>query len=400
MVNFMKQILKSVKNFIKETDKILLFLCLVTSLFGSTMVLSATLHTAAEGVRFTRDFKVMIAAVCVGLIAAVIISAIDYEFIMKIWPIIAAVSIALMLLLFVPGVGVGPAERPDAKTWISLAGGRIFFQPSEIVKIGFIITFGVHLQKVKGNINHVLTLIPLAIHALIPIVLVVKSGDMGSALVFMIITIVMLFVAGLHWLYFVAGCVLVLAALPLAWIFLLENIQKSRFLALIYPDLYPDVIYQQERGLAAIGGGGLTGQGLFKGNFTQLGIVPESQNDMVFSVVGEELGFVGCVIALLLLTLIVIRIARTGKHDKVGNTKVMCYGVVAMIAGQVIINIGMCLQLLPVIGITLPFFSAGGSSNLCLYLGVGLILSFYRYNQQRDIIDVGFANIDNPFKDN
>ncbi|MCH5170980.1 MAG: FtsW/RodA/SpoVE family cell cycle protein, partial [Oscillospiraceae bacterium] len=172
----MKQILKSVKNFIKETDKILLFLCLVTSLFGSTMVLSATLHTAAEGVRFTRDFKVMIAAVCIGIIAAVIISAIDYEFIMKIWPIVAAVSIGLMLLLFVPGVGVGPAERPDAKTWISLAGGRIFFQPSEIVKIGFIITFGVHLQKVKGNINHILTLIPLAIHALIPIVLVVKSG--------------------------------------------------------------------------------------------------------------------------------------------------------------------------------------------------------------------------------
>lgn len=396
----MKQILKSVKNFIKETDKILLFLCLVTSLFGSVMVLSATLHTAAEGTRFTRDFKVMIAAVCAGLIAAVIISAIDYEFIMKMWPIIGAVSIGLMLLLLVPGVGVGPAERPDAKTWISLAGGRIFFQPSEIVKIGFIITFGVHLQKVKGNINHILTLIPLAIHAFIPIALVVKSGDMGSALVFMIITVVMLFVAGLHWLYFVAGGVLVLAALPLAWIFLLENIQKSRFLALIYPELYPDVIYQQERGLAAIGGGGLTGQGLFKGNFTQLGIVPESQNDMVFSVVGEELGFVGCVIALLLLTLIVIRIARTGKHDKVGNTKVMCYGVVAMIAGQVIINIGMCLQLLPVIGITLPFFSAGGSSNLCLYLAIGLILSFYRYNQQRDIVDIGFANIDNPFKDN
>lgn len=396
----MKQILKSVKNFIKETDKILLFLCAVTSFFGATMVLSATLHTAAEGVRFTRDFKVMLIAICAGLIAAVLISVIDYEFIMKMWPIVAAVSIGLMLLLFVPGVGVGPAERPDAKTWISLAGGSIFFQPSEIVKIGFIITFGVHLEKVKANINHLLTLIPLAIHALIPIALVIKSGDMGSALVFMIITIAMLFVSGLHWLYFVAGGVLVLASLPLLWIFLLENIQKSRFLALIYPELYPDVIYQQERGLAAIGGGGLTGQGLFKGNYTQLGLVPESQNDMIFSVVGEELGFVGCVIALLLLTLIVIRIARTGKHDKVGNTKVMCYGVVAMIAGQVIINIGMCLELLPVIGITLPFFSAGGSSNLCLYIAVGLIMSFYRYNQQRDIIDIGFANIDNPFRDN
>lgn len=396
----MKQLLKSVKNFIKETDKILLFLCAVTSLFGSTMVLSATLHTAAEGVRFTRDFKVMLAAVCLGILAALFISVIDYEFIIKMWPLIAAVSVGLMLLLFVPGVGVGPPERPDAKTWISLLGGKIFFQPSEIVKIGYIITFGVHLEKVKSNINHPLTLVFLAIHALIPIGLVIKSGDMGSALVFIIITAAMLFVAGVHWLYFVAGGILILAALPLAWIFLLENIQKSRFLALIYPELYPDVIYQQERGLAAIGGGGLTGQGLFKGNYTQLGIVPESQNDMIFSVIGEELGLVGCVLALLLLTLIIIRIARTGKHDKVGDTKVMCYGVVAMIAGQVIINIGMCLQLLPVIGITLPFFSAGGSSNLCLYIAIGLIMSFYRYNQQRDIIDVGFANIDNPFRDN
>lgn len=396
----MKQILKSVKTFIKETDKILLLLCALTSAFGSIMVLSATLHTAADGVRFTRDFKVMLAAVCLGLAMAIIISLIDYEFIMKMWPLIAAVSIGLMLLLFVPGVGVGPDERPDAKTWISLAGGKIFFQPSEIVKIGFIITFGVHLEKVKSNINHILTLIPLAIHALIPIVLVMKSGDMGSALVFMIITVAMLFVSGLHWLYFLAGGVLLVAALPLVWIFVLENIQKSRFLALVYPEIYPDVIYQQERGLAAIGGGGLTGQGLFKGNYTQLGIVPESQNDMIFSVIGEELGFVGCIIALLLLTFIVIRIARTGRLDKVGNTKVMCYGVVAMIAGQVIINIGMCLELLPVIGITLPFFSAGGSSNLCLYLAIGLIMSFYRYNQQRDIIDIGFANIDNPFREN
>lgn len=396
----MKQILKSVKNFIKETDKILLILCAATSLFGSLMVLSATLHTAAEGARFTRDFKVMIAAVCLGLATAIIISIIDYEFIIKMWPLVAAVSIGLMLLLFVPGVGVGPDERPDAKTWISLLGGKIFFQPSEIVKIGFIITFGVHLEKVKSNINHILTLIPLAVHAFIPIALVMKSGDMGSALVFMIITVAMLYVSGLHWLYFVAGGVSLVAALPLVWIFVLKNIQKSRFLALVYPELYPDIIYQQERGLAAIGGGGLTGQGLFKGNYTQLGMVPMSKNDMIFSVVGEELGFVGCAIALLLLTLIVIRIARTGRLDKVGNTKVMCYGVVAMIAGQVIINIGMCLELLPVIGITLPFFSAGGSSNLCLYLAIGLIMSFYRYNQQRDIIDIDFANIDNPFREN
>ena len=120
---------------------------------------------------------------------------------------------------------------------------------------------------------------------------------------------------------------------------------------------------------------------------------------MIFTVIGEELGLVGCVTALLLLTGIIIRIIRTGRHDKIGNTKVMCYGVASMIAGQVIINIGMCLMLLPVIGITLPFFSAGGSSNLCIYFSIGLIMSFYRYNQQNELIHVSQSNIYNPFAD-
>lgn len=392
----MKTFFKSVKNFIKETDKILLFLCMLASSFGCLSVLSATSWTLAEGERFTRDFIVMVAAVCAGIIIAIIISLIDYEFIIRMAPVIGLVCIGLMLLLF--AIGVGPIERPDAKTWIKF--GSIYFQPSEIVKIGFIITFGVHIEKLKGNINHPLSLLQLAVHALVPIGLVILTGDLGSALVFMIITIVMLFISGLHWGYFLGGGLLVLATLPLAWIFLLDNIQKERFLALAYPELYPDIIYQQERGLAAIGGGGITGQGLFNGALTQTpNAIPEAENDMIFSVIGEELGLIGCLAALLLLTGIIVRIVRTGKHDKVGNTKVMCYGVAAMIAGQVIINIGMCLMLLPVIGITLPFFSAGGSSNLCIYFSIGLILSFYRFNQQRDLIHVSQSNIYNPFRD-
>ncbi len=392
----MKKFFKTVKNFIRETDKILFFLCALTSTFGCVSVLSATKSSAVEGSFLTRDFIVMTLAVCLGLIIALIISLIDYEFIMKMAPLVGIVCIAMMLLLFV--IGVGPIERPDAKTWIKL--GPIFFQPSEIVKIGFIITFGVHLEKLKGNINHPFSILQLAIHALIPIGLVIVSGDMGSALVFMIITVAMLFMSGLHWGYFLGGGLVLLASLPLAWIYVLEGLQKDRFLALIYPELYPNIIYQQERGLAALGGGGITGQGLFKGTLTQIpNAIPEAENDMIFTVIGEELGLIGCVAALLLLTAIVIRIIRTGRHDKVGNTKVMCYGVAAMIAGQVIINIGMCLMLLPVIGITLPFFSAGGSSNLCIYFAIGLIMSFYRYNQQNDMIHVSQSNIYNPFSD-
>ena len=383
----MRLFFKTIKNFIRETDKILLLLCTITSAFGCVSVLSATLWSASEGSKITRDFIVMTFAVCVGLIIALIISLIDYEFIIKMAPFIGLFCIGIMVITLL--FGVGPAERPDAKTWLKIGNTGIFFQPSEIVKIGFIITFGVHLERLKGNINHPISIIQLAIHAIIPVALVIISGDMGSALVFMIIAVAMLFIAGLHWGYFLGGGLILLASLPLAWIYILDDIQKDRFLALIYPEEYPNIIYQQERGLAAIGGGGITGQGLFKGTLTQIpNAIPEAENDMIFTVIGEELGLVGCVTALLLLTGIIIRIIRTGRHDKIGNTKVMCYGVASMIAGQVIINIGMCLMLLPVIGITLPFFSAGGSSNLCIYFSIGLIMSFYRYNQQNELIHV------------
>lgn len=394
----MKKVFRSIKNFIKETDKILLLLCMIASAFGCISVLSATHWSLSDGERYTRDFIVMALAVCLGIIISLIISLIDYEFIIRISPLIGLFCIGIMIITLL--FGVGPAERPDAKTWLKIGSTGIFFQPSEIVKIGFIITFGVHIEKLKSKINHPFSIIQLLIHALIPIGLVVISGDMGSALVFMIITFVMLFLSGLHWGYFLGGGLMLLASLPLVWIFVFDKIQKDRFLALINPELYPDIIYQQERGLVAIGGGGITGQGLFKGSLTQIpNAIPESENDMIFAVIGEELGLIGCILALLLLTAIVIRIIRTGRHDKIGNTKIMCCGVAAMIAGQVIINIGMCLMIFPVIGITLPFFSAGGSSNLCIYFAIGLILSFYRYNQQRDPIHVSQSNIYNPFSD-
>ena len=172
-----------------------------------------------------------------------IISLIDYEFIIKMAPFIGLFCIGIMVITLL--FGVGPAERPDAKTWLKIGNTGIFFQPSEIVKIGFIITFGVHLERLKGNINHPISIIQLAIHAIIPVALVIISGDMGSALVFMIIAVAMLFIAGLHWGYFLGGGLILLASLPLAWIYILDDIQKDRFLALIYPEEYPNILYHQ-----------------------------------------------------------------------------------------------------------------------------------------------------------
>ena len=152
-------------------------------------------------------------------------------------------------------------------------------------------------------------------------------------------------------------------------------------------------MYQQQRGIEAIASGGLTGQGLFNGKYTQTETVPESENDMIFSCIGEELGLLGCILALAILIAIAVKIIHVGHRSKEGATSLMCYGMAAMIIAQVIINIGMCLVIFPVIGITLPFFSAGGSSNLCIYIGIGLIMSIYRFDKEKEVTNYRFQKL-------
>ena len=143
--------------------------------------------------------------------------------------------------------------------------------------------------------------------------------------------------------------------------------------------------------------GGLTGQGLFNGSYTQAGVVPESRNDMIFSAFGEELGFIGCFVVLAILVGITVRLIQNGRKSRNNAAALMCYGMAAMIAGQTVINIGMCLMLLPVIGITLPYYSAGGSSNLCLYIGIGLMLSIYRFDKEQEITNFRYSHLTTPF---
>ena len=207
--------------------------------------------------------------------------------------------------------------------------------------------------------------------------------------------IIMMFSAGMDLKYFGLGALMVAAAVPVAWKYILSSIQKDRIYAIINPDEYPDIIYQQQQGLSAIKSGGVFGKGLF--NSTYKNIVPEIENDMIFSLIGEELGLVGCILTLILFIAIVIKITRIGKKSNDSTVSLLCSGVAAMMASQVIVNIGMCLQLLPVIGITLPFLSAGGSSNLCIYLSVGLILSLHRHTQEREIVNFRIKNISTAF---
>ncbi|MDR1464669.1 MAG: FtsW/RodA/SpoVE family cell cycle protein [Oscillospiraceae bacterium] len=382
---------RGLKLYAAGTDWLTLAVCLLASAFGILLVHSATLREISEdsALPFHRDAIVMAAAVALGALVALLLSFVDYELLLRFWFVLGVPCVVLMCSLLLPGVASSPEGRDDAINWIKIPGIGIFFQPSELLKIGFIISFTSHLYSSLATINKVKTILLLGLHAAVPFGLVVLTGDMGSALVFLCITAGMLFLAGVKLRYFAAAGALGAAAFPILWIYQFSNFQKDRILAVYFPsrmaeDTYKTVIYQQQQARYAMGTGQLFGKGLFKGDYVQTGSVPESQNDMIFSVAGEELGFVGAIAVMLVLVLVIVRLARVSSHTRNVRARLLCCGVAVMIGAQAMINIGMCIMLLPVIGITLPFFSAGGSSNLCLYLAVGLIMTVYRHQDEHE----------------
>lgn len=395
----------SLKFTFKETDYILYLLCILTSAFGALMVYSATRNDAIEdGILISRDCLIMIIASGVGIALCAFISFLDYDSIVRLWPFVGAVCLLLILLLF--PFGDGPSDRPNARCWLpilTLGDTKVNFQPSELAKIGFIITFTAHIEAVKDNINSIKNVVLLALHALVPIGLIIITDDLGSAIVFGIIFIGMMFVAGVRLRYFAVAFGMGIAFVPLLWTKFLSAFHRQRILAIYYPEAlseydYNKIIYQQQRCVNAIGSGKIWGDGLFKGTYTQSPTgVPVNESDMVLSVVGEELGFVGCMALLLVLTAIICKIAHTAKKSRNLTGALLCYGAVFMIGAQTIINIGMCLMLLPSIGITLPFMSAGGSSNLCIYFAIGIAMSVYRFNCDRPPVNFRLTNISTPF---
>ncbi|MDR1410078.1 MAG: FtsW/RodA/SpoVE family cell cycle protein [Oscillospiraceae bacterium] len=378
------------KTTLKETNLPLFLLCLAISAFGTITVVSATMHLNAPGQLLSRDATVMLAAIGLGIVLSFIISLLDYEVMLRQWFVIGIFifCVGFMLSLKTP-IGVAPPGRPDSQLWIKIGG--IFFQPSELVKIGFIMAISAHITTLGKEINRPAKLALLLVHGAVYIGLVTLTGDMGSALVFVAIFGGLLFIAGIKWYYFLAAVMLVCAALPLVWLKVFSPIQKERFIAVyprffaaigetLSPERFDAVIYQQQMGVNAISGGGLLGQGLFNGEYTQSSTVPISESDMVFSVVGEEMGFVGVAGLLALLAAIIIVCMLSGHKSNEESGKLICGGVALMLGVQAVINIGMCMKFLPCIGITLPFISSGGSSNLCVWLGIGLVMSVSRHS--------------------
>lgn len=352
------------------------------SVYGLSLVYSATYKSLTDGKIISSDVRSMLVSVAGGLIIAIIVSNIDYEIISKLWPIIAGGCVLLMIITFL--FGVAPESRPDAKSWLDL---KIFyFQPSELLKVGFIISFSYHLDMVKERISRIKTIIPLVIHGMIPIALVLVTGDAGSALIFLLIFIGMLFFARVNIGYFIAGVCAIMVGFAVAWkTGIISGIQRERITALFYPEQYADALYQQTNAKIAMGSGGWTGQGFLNGTMTQSKdfTVPENQNDMILSVAGEEFGYIGALAVILLLSLLVVRVLKTGLRARDNVGYLMCSGISTMLFAQVLVNVGMELSLLPCIGITLPLFSAGGSSSLCIYLALGIELSVYRYSKSQ-----------------
>lgn len=359
----MKRFFAFIGENLKKFDPILLSLCSASSLLGIFLIMSATNSFGTK-----KYVIVQLLAMLMGTFAAFIIVLIDYENLSSLGIYLFGLCVLLLVLTLIIG-----EERLGNKNWIII--GPLSIQPSEFVKAGFIVTFSAHLNKVKNYINRPRAIIPLIIHFGIIFALIMLEGDLGTGLVYMFVFIFMLFAAGLHWLYFAVSGVAVLAAAPFVFS-KLSDYQQMRILAVYDPQLDPlGYGYHTIQSKIAVGSGGLTGEGIFSGIQTQYSILPEKQTDFIFSVAGEELGFVGCTAILLLIAAIIIRVFYIAKNSRDFTGMLICSGVGAVFLFQAAENIGMCLGLLPVVGITLPFFSYGGSSMLAGMCFMGLAAS-------------------------
>ena len=264
------------------------------------------------------------------------------------------------------------------------------------MKIFFCLTFGKHLDTLrkKGLIDNPLHVVLLGCHALVPMLLCELQGDTGAAVVFFAMFVVMSLAARVKLRYFAVLGGLVLIAIPILWQFVMDEYQKARIVALFNLDnveVQANEGYQQYQGMISIGSGKFSGQGLFQGSRVASNSVPFQQSDYIFSVAGEELGFIGCSLILLLLFLLLVKILHVAHSSRDDLGKYICFGYFGIIALQSISNIGMCLALLPVMGVTLPFFSAGGSSAACMYFGIGLVQSVYMRRKESDGLPLRFT---------
>lgn len=360
--------LKQVQSYVKKIDFVLITLVIISTVYGIFLIASAT-----KSFETNRYVIVQSGAALLGLAAVYIFTKIDYEDLSSFsWHIYIFYN-ALLILTLIFGIG---AEEKGTNGWIRFFG--IGIQPAEIAKVGFIITFANHLNKVGDSLNHFRNIIMLVLHLAFPLTLILCQPDFGTAMVFIIIFCFMMFAAGVDRRYIISCALLAVIAAPLTYFFLLGDIQKDRIKTFLNPGA--DIAnsgYHVTQSKIAIGSGKIFGNGLFKGPQTQFEFLPEKHNDSIFSVCGEELGLIGTVSVVVLLFGIILRIFYISQNAKNKLGSLMCIGVVSYFFIHVFENIGMAIGIMPVTGIPLPFFSYGGSALVTNFLAIALAVNIF-----------------------
>lgn len=353
------------QNILKNFDFILLFLSVAAAIFGIVMISSATLSPV-------KYVLVQSVSLVMGLLAIFLIMIVDYEYLAKMSKYLFGASIALLILVLIPGIG---QESNGARSWFRF-GSAISIQPAEFVKLFFVITFSNHIAKCGLLLNRPKNILLLAVHLGIVAGLILLQPDFGTAVVFCCMAFAMVFAAGLATKYILILLGALGVAAPVAWFFVLQNYQKKRIITLFNPESDPmGAGYHVVHSKITVGSGKLFGTGLFEGASRYNNFLPERHTDFIFSVICEELGFVGAIAVLALLTAIIVRCVRIGMNARNDLGRYICVGVAAMFAFHMIENVGMCIGIMPVTGIPLPFFSYGGSSLLTNLVAIGLVMN-------------------------
>ncbi len=323
--------------------------------------------------------KMQIAIFILGIFVTFFIAFIDYRVIVdKLWIYMLVGSVLLLVITLLFGKSGQNMETAN-KSWLMIPGTGFMIQPSEFVKFAFICTFAKHLFTVQDHINRPLTVLLLAGHACLVVGPILVSGDLGVALIYMAILAIMLFCAGLHWGYFLGAAILVILLFPYLWDHLAPY-QQERIIVGFNPELDPlDKGMQPLLSRTAISAGGFFGKGVLGGYHYE--ILPASHTDFIYATVCEKFGFLGGALVILVFMVMVVRIfmiARQAGRSDFGG--LICVGIGGMLVVQILLNIGMCFAMLPVIGITLPLLSCGGSSMLATFMMLGLLHNVYAHS--------------------
>ena len=369
----MRRYLEELKDFIKKGDMFLLILCVCVAGFGVVCIASAT---SAE--KFDSNFKyiaVQVVSIGLGVLLYALVSSIDLDYLSEHRGMMVAFNVFLLLMLISP---LGTDNNTGNRSWINLK--VISVQPAEICKITYIIINASVMASHQNRISHPVSIIHLGFHlALLVCLNLALSSDMGVSLIFVFIFIGMAFAGGVSLVWFAIAIAGIAAISPLAWK-LMGTYQQERIRVLVDPEFDKQGLgarYHSKINMMSLTGGGLTGQGLFNGNRTQGGMLFAQHTDYIFSSVGEELGFFGCCAIMILELLIIARCIQVGMRSPEYMRRLICFGAASALMFQLMINVGMCIGVMPVIGLTLPLISYGGSSTVTIYAMLGLVSGVY-----------------------